>query len=122
MARSLEFYVYSLVDPRDGKPFYIGKGQGKRMFQHVKDVMRGKTLNKAKTDRIKEIIDSGNQVTTSVLATFQTEEEAYQAEIIWIAKTVGLTNVSLGGGSPVSHKTALRDAKSLLGRIKPYMD
>ena len=27
MARSLEFYVYSLVDPRDGKPFYIGKGQ-----------------------------------------------------------------------------------------------
>jgi uncharacterized protein len=27
-------YVYVLVDPRDGMPFYVGKGQGVRMLAH----------------------------------------------------------------------------------------
>lgn len=28
-------YVYRLIDPRNGETFYIGRGQGNRVFQHA---------------------------------------------------------------------------------------
>ena len=34
MAEEARFYVYELIDPRDGKVFYIGKGQGRRIYGH----------------------------------------------------------------------------------------
>lgn len=35
-----EYYVYGLIDPRDNKLFYIGKGTGNRVFQHVAESNR----------------------------------------------------------------------------------
>lgn len=32
---ALAYYVYALVDPRDHKIFYIGKGKDNRVFQHA---------------------------------------------------------------------------------------
>ncbi len=34
VASQLGHYVYRLVDPRDGVTFYVGKGQGNRVFDH----------------------------------------------------------------------------------------
>ena len=31
----LKTYVYRLIDPRNGETFYVGKGQGNRVFAHV---------------------------------------------------------------------------------------
>ena len=36
----LGYYVYRLVDPRDNKTFYVGKGCGNRVFNHVNDELR----------------------------------------------------------------------------------
>ncbi len=30
------YYVYRLVDPRNGQTFYVGKGKGNRIFAHAK--------------------------------------------------------------------------------------
>ena len=32
---AIAYYVYALVDPRDQKIFYIGKGKDNRVFQHA---------------------------------------------------------------------------------------
>lgn len=36
----LQAYVYRLVDPRNGKTFYVGKGRGNRVFAHAKEALR----------------------------------------------------------------------------------
>ncbi len=32
VADKLKYYVYRLIDPRNGETFYIGKGTGNRLY------------------------------------------------------------------------------------------
>ena len=127
-------YVYALVDPRDSTVFYIGKGNGRRMFQHERDVMRGKTNNASKTGRIAEILAAGLRVVCRVLAVFTTDAEAFKAERAFIAAHTNLTNANAGGGGSwagttvqagerqESPEVTKRNALDLLSRIAPYVD
>ncbi len=36
VAAKLKFYVYRLIDPRNGETFYVGKGKGNRVFSHIR--------------------------------------------------------------------------------------
>ena len=36
---ALQYYVYRLIDPRDGQTFYVGKGKGNRVFDHAAQQM-----------------------------------------------------------------------------------
>ena len=36
VCEELEYYVYRLVDPRNGQTFYVGKGKNNRVFAHAK--------------------------------------------------------------------------------------
>ena len=35
VARQLGYYVYLYIDPRDDRPFYVGKGRGERVLDHL---------------------------------------------------------------------------------------
>ena len=47
----LKSYVYILIDPRDNKIFYVGKGSGNRVFSHINDAI----FNSNETEKL-EII------------------------------------------------------------------
>ena len=36
VSRRLRKYVYRLIDPRNGETFYVGKGEGNRVFAHIR--------------------------------------------------------------------------------------
>lgn len=95
-------YVYALVDPRDSSVFYVGKGTGRRMYQHEREVMRGKVSNAAKASRIAEILAAGLRVACKVLAVFGNDAAAFKAERAFIAEHAGLTNANAGGGGSVA--------------------
>lgn len=41
----LKYYVYLLIDPGTGEPFYVGKGQNDRVFDHIKQEIEEETEN-----------------------------------------------------------------------------
>ncbi|MDB5228028.1 MAG: Excinuclease subunit domain protein [Bacteroidota bacterium] len=55
----LKFYVYALIDPRDNKIFYIGKGNTNRIFSHINEAIQ----NPKETEKLETIrsIKSDNQ-------------------------------------------------------------
>ena len=62
VAKKLKTYVYRLIDPRNGETFYVGKGQGDRVFAHVRGEQKieGDDLDN-KIKRIREIRLAGFQ-------------------------------------------------------------
>lgn len=78
----MEYYVYALIDPRTNKPFYIGKGKGNRMFDHLK----GNTNGIRKRKVIDDIRASGLEPIASKLLENLDEKTAYLEEIKLIAK------------------------------------
>lgn len=94
----MKYYTYQLVDPRDGKPFYIGKGKDKRMLAHLKESGHSK-----KHKRIQEIRDAGLEPLCEVVKHFKSEDAAYRHEMRLIKKIgrSNLTNLTDGGkGAP----------------------
>lgn len=88
--KELKYYVYLLIDPTSNKPFYVGKGQGNRIFSHVQSVI-GSTndpnedkKNKTETNKnniIKNILASGQQIVHQIVRYgIDDETEAFHIE------------------------------------------
>lgn len=75
-----EYYVYGLIDPRDNKLFYIGKGSRNRIFQHVEESNKNPESERKKLKIIKDIENSGNHVKHILINWGLKEEEAFAAE------------------------------------------
>jgi hypothetical protein len=82
--------VYQLVDPRDGKPFYIGAGTEGRPFKHLPAALEGE--RGAKADRIREIVAAGLMPEVQILAVTNGRNTAFDIEATLIKSTPGLLN------------------------------
>ena len=95
----MKYYVYQLVDPRTGDPFYVGKGKGRRAWAHAEAVRSGRsTGNAIKEKHIADIHAAGLEVRVVIVEMFEDERAAYARERELIASVDGLTNAAPGGG------------------------
>jgi len=121
-------YVYAYLDPRkkletpinlliDGEiilfeyyPFYIGKGCGSRMFEHLRLDVNDKNIKKKEI--IESLIDSGYEPIIKMVKNELTNNEAYNLENILITKLENLTNIA--GGKSKNTKYKIDNYKSTL--------
>ena len=75
VAKILKSYVYVYIDPRNGKPFYIGKGKGNRLFSHLSEKSEAD-----KVERIAEIRHSGKEPRIEILRYGLSDSEAHLVE------------------------------------------
>lgn len=74
------FYVYALIDPRNEKVFYIGKGTGNRVFSHEIESGKTRESEKKKIQQIRAIENSGYSVKRLIVNWGLSENEAFVAE------------------------------------------
>lgn len=61
VSERIGYYVYILKDPRNDSIFYVGKGKGNRLFQHVQCALENAT-DSDKYNLIREIHKDGKEV------------------------------------------------------------
>lgn len=77
---SMQYYVYELIDPRDGQVFYVGKGTGDRLNDHLREFLRAGTPSGAKQERIAAIVAAGMIPKALIIERFEDEQAALDAE------------------------------------------
>lgn len=92
----MRFYVYELSDDL-GVVFYVGKGSGRRMWQHKYKATSGE--NTPRAERIRLILANGGAVRLAKVFETDNEAEAYRQEVRLIARhgRDALTNQTRGG-------------------------
>lgn len=96
-----DYYVYALIDPRNKKIFYIGKGAGNRVFEHERESLLYPDSEKLKLKTIADIKAEGLDVEKIIINDNMTESEAFAAEASLInalnyISDIGLTNIVSG--------------------------
>ena len=99
--KQLNWYVYRLVDPRNGETFYVGKGNGNRVFAHAKGLPDGALddVLDPKLQRIRDIQLAGLEVSHVIHRHGMTEQTAYAVEAALIDAYPGSANKVAGHGS-----------------------
>src|SRR5258705_13538624 len=70
VAHHLGYYVYLYSDPRDGKPFYVGKGQGSRVLAHLSTEAEAR-----KVAMLSELSAAGHEPQLDILGDALKDEE-----------------------------------------------
>jgi hypothetical protein len=95
--QELKSYVYMLLDPQDNKPFYVGKGNDNRVFEHMNLALSDSDISTLKYDKIREIVNVRQQTVQHIIVRHGlTDREAFQIEASLIDTLIhcgiGLTN------------------------------
>ena len=90
------YYVYILARP-NGKPFYVGKGQGARVFAHDNEARLGHKCHKCNV--IRKIWRNGGEYQRYIVFTTDVERDAhdYEKELIAQFGRDSLCNLTDGG-------------------------
>lgn len=101
------FYVYVLARP-NGKPFYVGKGTGKRIFKHDYEARNGCPCHKCNI--IRKVWRQGGEVQRYIMLETADEQEAfaYEIELIAMYGLPTLANRTAGGEGPSNPKDSTR--------------
>ena len=107
----LGYYVYLYVDPRDNKPFYVGKGMGNRAFAHLAD-----TSESPKVERIRQLNEEGFQPVIELLAYGLDEQTAFKMEAaaIDLIGFENLTNKVVGHGARKAGRMTVEEVQARL--------
>lgn len=129
MKNKYRFYVYGLYIKGERRPFYIGKGTGRRLFEHT--CPRNLSKNSHKNQTIKKALREGKEIQPQLLIEFLSEELAFKFEAEYIEQygrrdlgTGCLTNQTDGGegvsGTRRPRSQAHKDAisRALKGKKK----
>jgi hypothetical protein len=96
----LKTYVYRLIDPRNGETFYVGKGQGNRVFAHIRDELSqdGDELSD-KLKRIREVRLAGFEVAHVIHRHGMDDATAFEVEAALMDAYPGHLGIAGGIGS-----------------------
>jgi hypothetical protein len=107
----LGYYVYKLIDPRNGQVFYVGRGKGDRIFQHLRnelseesylDEINDEEANieiPMKKQTIRDIRNEGLNVIHIIHRHGLTFELSKEVEASLLDDYSGVTNIQGGYGS-----------------------
>jgi len=120
VAEKLSYYVYRLIDPRNGETFYVGKGRGNRLFAHIRDELKKMEVDeddtKLKLKRIREIRNLTLEVGHVVHRHGMDEKTAFEVEAALIDAYPGLANEIGGAGNNDRGAMHVREIISLYDR------
>jgi hypothetical protein len=97
----LRWYVYRLINPMNDETFYVGKGEGNRVFQHVRGHLEpdDDELMSAKIELIRDILSKGLFVRHVIHRHGLDENVAFEVEAALIEAYPNLTNIQDGRGN-----------------------
>lgn len=119
------YYVYKLIDPRDQRPFYIGKGKNNRWKVHLNETIHT-TDNKRKFYKIRKILSLNLEIQVEFVQKNMNETDAYDLEANLI-KTYGrqkldedgiLTNICIDNRpprTPITEERRKQLSKDMMG-------
>lgn len=103
VCEKIKYYVYRLIDPRNGQTFYVGKGKGNRVFAHVNGALKnymGENFetedDNPKIQTILEIQKAGLSVIHIIQCWNLEEQEAFLVESALMDCYPSLTNLQKG--------------------------
>lgn len=96
----IKSYVYRLIDPRNGETFYVGKGKGNRVFDHIKSLKSANLdILNDKLKVINDIKSAGLEVIHVIHRHGLSDDMAKEVEAALIDAYPGTTNEVGGFGS-----------------------
>jgi uncharacterized protein len=115
----LKFYVYRLIDPRNGETFYVGKGKGNRVLAHIRDELQRLEVDEDATSlklkRIRDIRNAHFEVAHVIHRHGMDGNNAFEVEAAIIDAFPGLSNEVGGAGSKDRGAMHVREIMQIYG-------